>query len=448
MIPDAWRSGEIAVIGLSRTGLAVAKFLASNGYQVYASDPDDSAAVREAAAAVEFCGGTVDVGRHDLKRIAEAVLVIPSPGVPPSAAPLKTALEAGRTVIAELDLALLFLKDVPSIVVSGTNGKSTTTALVAHILNGAGFDAVAAGNIGYPLIEVATLAPRPDWIVVEASSYQLHFTSYMNPGIGVLTNVSPEHMEWHGTAEAYFADKGRLFANANANSVWVLNADDPKVQQLADGVVGDHRLWSMRGASDAWYDSRAGDLVVNGATLAQRSDISLLGDHNVSNGLAATLAAMAAGATVKQIRGGLETFRSLSHRLEPIREIDGVLWINDSKATNVPSTVVAATAMTRPYVLLLGGQGKGEPYSNIEAVLQNGCHDVVAYGDERERIAYALGATVPVHVEALFEVAVARARSLAIAGDVVLLSPACASFDQFSDFEERGEVFRKIVEAF
>lgn len=182
--------------------------------------------------------------------------------------------------------------------------------------------------------------------------------------------------------------------------------------------------------------------------MAQRSDISLLGDHNVSNGLAATLAAMAAGATVKQIRGGLETFRSLSHRLEPIREIDGVLWINDSKATNVPSTVVAATAMTRPYVLLLGGQGKGEPYSNIEAVLQNGCHDVVAYGDERERIAYALGATVPVHVEALFEVAVARARSLAIAGDVVLLSPACASFDQFSDFEERGEVFRKIVEAF
>ena len=226
MIPDAWRRGEIAVIGLSRTGLAVAKFLSNNGFRVYASDPDDSLTVREAAKSVRANGGAVDIGQHDLDRIARAVLVVPSPGVPPSAPPLRAALDADRPVVAELDLALLFLGNVPSIVVSGTNGKSTTTALIAHVLNETGVAAVAAGNIGFPLIEVAASSPRPDWLVVEASSYQLHFSPNLAPNIGVLTNVSPEHLEWHGTEDAYFADKRKLFQNACAESIWVLNADD------------------------------------------------------------------------------------------------------------------------------------------------------------------------------------------------------------------------------
>jgi UDP-N-acetylmuramoylalanine--D-glutamate ligase len=448
MIPDAWRRGEIAVIGLSRTGLAVAKFLSNNGFRVYASDPDDSPTVREAAESVRASGGAVDVGQHDLDRITRAVLVVPSPGVPPSAPPLKAALDADRPVVAELDLALLFLDNVPSIVVSGTNGKSTTTALIAHVLKKAGVEAVAAGNIGFPLIEVAASSPRPDWLVVEASSYQLHFSPNLAPTVGVLTNVSPEHLEWHGTEDAYFADKRRLFNNASAESIWVLNADDAVVRKLASGAAGSRRMWSLSRTSDAWYDLEVDRLLMDGEPLISRSELPLLGDHNVSNALAAALAAKAAGAAPAQIVRGLGSFRSLSHRLEPIREIDDVLWINDSKATNVSSTEVALRAMSRPYVLLLGGLGKGEAYSRLALEIQRGCHDVIAYGDDREKIAHELSDAAPVHLEETIGAAVARARTLSNAGDVVLLSPACASFDQFSDFEERGRVFRDMVEAF
>jgi UDP-N-acetylmuramoylalanine--D-glutamate ligase len=449
MNPESWRRGEIAVLGLSRTGLAAAKYFSRNGYKVYASDAADSTQVRDAADTVRACGGVVDVGRHDLARIARAALVVPSPGIPPSAPPLKAALEAGRTVIAELDLALHFLRGVPSIVVSGTNGKSTTTALIAHILGEAGVRAVAAGNIGYPLIEVASNEKRPDWIVVEASSYQLHFSPNLNPTVGVLTNVSPEHIGWHGTAEAYYEDKKRLFANSSGESKWVLNNDDPIVLRLALDVAGEHRMWSLRHVSDAWYDNAAGWLMMGRNRLIARSELLVLGDHNVANGLAAALAVAATGKGIgpSQIKRGLSSFRPLRHRLEPIREVNGVLWINDSKATNVASTEVAAKAMTRPFVLVLGGQGKGEAFASLAPALERGCHDVVAYGDEREKIAAELGEVLPVHSEVVFEAAVARAGALANVGDVVLLSPACASFDQFPNFEERGRAFREIVEA-
>ena len=188
-------------------------------------------------------------------------------------------------------------------------------------------------------------------------------------------------------------------------------------------------------------------MLPDGSRLISRSEYPLLGDHNISNGLAAALAAAAAGADSGSIAQGLRSFKSLRHRLEPIREVSGVLWINDSKATNVYSTKVAVAAMQRPFVLMLGGQGKGESYSTLSAAVQLGCHTIVAYGDERVRISEELGDVVPVHQVADFAAAVNRARSLAKAGDVVLLSPACASFDQFQDFEERGEVFRDIVEA-
>ena len=447
MIPEEWRRGEIAVLGLGRTGLALAKFLSSKGYRVYASDRDGSAAQRLAAESMDSPNISFDFGSHDLARIAQSALVVPSPGLPPSAEPLEAARDAACTILAELDLALLFLEGVPAVVVSGTNGKSTTTALIAHLLNESGVVAVAAGNIGNPLIEVASRESRPDWLVVEASSYQLHYSPHLTPNVGVLTNVSPEHLAWHGTVEAYYADKSRLFQNASSASVWVLNDDDPTVAALAAGSPGERRMWSIDHEADACFDSDADQLLLNGTPLLARASFPLLGDHNVSNALAAALAASAAGADRVAVARGLESFRSLRHRMEPIREVAGVLWVNDSKATNISSTKVAVRAMVRPFVLILGGQGKGEAYSEIASVLSPGCHDLVAYGEEGERIKNELGDTVPIHVEVSFEAAVARAGALGVAGDVVLLSPACASFDQFSDFEERGDVFRQMVEA-
>lgn len=448
MIPDAWRHGEIAVLGLGRTGLAVAKFLKGKQYAVYASDPDASTGVQDAANCLAGIGVSVDIGRHDLERISRSALVVASPGIPPGAPPIQAAHDAGVTVLAEVDLALLFLRAVRSIVVTGTNGKSTTTALIAHLLTEAGFSAVAAGNIGYPVIEVAAARSLPEWVVVEASSYQLHYSPHLSPNIGVFTNVSPDHIDWHGTVEAYYSDKQRLFANATPEAVWVLNGDDPTVIDLASGAVGSTRKWSLEHATDAWYDRANGQLILGETPVMSRASVPLLGDHNVSNVLAAGLAAAAVGVGIDTIASGIGSFRSLSHRLEPIREVAGVLWINDSKATNISSTEVAVRAMTRPFVLLLGGRGKGESYARLAEIVQDRCRAIVAYGEDRDTITDDLGGVLVVHVEQGFEGAMERARSLAVAGDAVLLSPACASFDEFSNFEERGRLFREEVEAF
>jgi len=447
MIPDAWRSGEAAVLGLGRTGIAAARFLVGEGFQVYASDFSDSDKNAEALAELRSRGVHIDLGSHDLDRIANATLVVTSPGIPPTAPPLVVAQSAGRTIVAELDLALLALQEIPSILVTGTNGKSTTTALIAHILNEAGSSAVAAGNIGYPLIEISQESARPEWLVVEASSYQLHFSSFHTPRIGVLTNLSPDHLEWHGSVEAYREAKKRLFLNASSTSEWILNGDDEAVLELAEEVPGVRRCWSLETKSDSWFDSANETLQLGGEILLQRQQLLLLGDHNVSNALAATLAASAVGVEPDPIARGLGSFRPLKHRLEPVREVGGVLWINDSKATNLSSTEVAVRAMSRPYVLLMGGRGKGESYARLAPLLAPSCRAVVAYGEDATKIMTELGNTLHVGDESTLDAAVQKAGELVAPGEAVLLSPACASFDQFSDFEERGEMFRSLVEA-
>jgi len=226
-----------------------------------------------------------------------------------------------------------------------------------------------------------------------------------------------------------------------------LNGDDRTVLQLAAGAAGGRKTWSVVAVADAWYDRASDRLLVNGGELITRSRFPLLGDHNVSNALAAALAAAEVGADPRMIASGLSSFRSLPHRLEPLREVAGVLWINDSKATNISSTEVAVQAMTQPFVLLLGGRGKGEPYTRLAQHIVKYCHDIVAYGEDREKVSRDLGEVLPTHVEVSFEAAFERARSLAVEGDVVLLSPACASFDQFLNFEQRGDTFREMVDA-
>ncbi len=447
MIPDAWRRGEVAVVGLGRSGIAATRFLAGQGLRVYASDVADSPSLRAVVTGIGGPTVSVEIGRHDLERIGRSVLVIASPGVPPDAPPLRVARAADREILAELDLAALVLGDAPVIVVTGTNGKTTTTALIAHILVAAGIEAEAAGNIGRPLIEIAGEPDRPEWLVIEASSFQLHDAPHLRPAIGVLTNLSPDHLERYPTVEAYYADKRNLFRNASSGTCWVLNGDDPAVIGLAQGVPGTQRRWSLRQEADAWYDRGPAWLVMSGERLLERAQLPLLGDHNVSNALAAALAASAAWAEVGEAARGLESFRPLPHRLEPLREVAGVLWINDSKATNVSSTTVALAAMSRPFVLIAGGRPKGEAYAPLVPLLEGSCRAVVAYGEGREVIAGELGHVVSVHVAPGFGEAVESARRLAQEGEVVLLSPACASFDQFTDYEERGRTFRELVEA-
>jgi len=449
-LPDAWRKGVVAVVGLGKSGVAATRLLAREGVRVYASDGSDHPYAGAAAETLRALPGVeVDLGRHDLAKIRAAAAVVVSPGVPPDAAPLAAARDAGVEIVSELDLgfrALAALGETHCIAITGTNGKTTTTALVAHLLATAGLKATAAGNIGRPLADVAVSGDRYRWLSVEVSSFQLHDSPHFAPDVGILTNLAPDHLDRYPSVEAYYADKRLLFRNAGPSSVWVLNADEPAVLQMARGVAGRRALFSLKKPADAWFDTGAGILRLGGATLVRREELRLLGDHNVANALGAALAVHEAGVPPSLIGEGLRSFQALPHRLEPVREVNGVLWINDSKATNIASTVVAIEAMSRPFVLLLGGRHKGEPYTRLGPLLRDRARLVIAYGEAGSIVEQDLKGKVPLERGSTFEDVVARARRAARTGDAVLLSPACSSYDMFKNYEERGGTFRKLVE--
>jgi len=392
-------------------------------------------------------GVEVEVGSHDLARIGRAVAVVVSPGVPPGAAALGAARESGVPVLAEAEVGLRALPSSRTVAITGTNGKTTTTALTEHLLVAAGLHAAAAGNIGRPLSAVALEAEPPEWLAVELSSFQLHDMPSLSPTVGVLTNLSPDHLDRYASLEDYYADKALLFRNATPGMTWITNADDLGVQRMAEGIPGTHQRFSVQGTSDAWYDRDAGQLMLEGVPILPRRDLLLLGDHNVANALAASLAVRRADVRLEVIAEGLRSFRALPHRLEPVREVNGVLWINDSKATNIASTVVALGALERRYILLLGGRHKGESYRRLVPLLARGCRAIIAYGEAAPLVEAELGDSVPVVRGGAFDDVLAAAGKLAEPGDAVLLSPACSSYDMFKNYEERGAQFRAVVEA-
>jgi UDP-N-acetylmuramoylalanine--D-glutamate ligase len=451
MIPESWRQGVVAVVGLGKSGVAATRLLAAEGVRVYASDaaehPYAGAAVAELR---QLAGVDVDVGRHDLAKIRAARAVVVSPGVPPDAPPLVAARASGVPIVSEIDVGFLALASAGAgprtVAITGTNGKTTTTALVAHLLRVAGLSAEAVGNIGRPLAEIAASGGRYQWLAIEVSSFQLHDSPHFAPAIGIMTNLAPDHLDRYPSVAAYYADKRLLFRNAAADHVWVLNGDDEAVLELARGAPGRHALFSLRRPADGWYDPAGRRLLLGGRGLLGRDELPLLGDHNVANALAAALAVHEAGVAPGVIGEGLRSFRALPHRLEPVREVNGVLWINDSKATNIASTVVAVEAMTRPFVLLLGGRHKGEPYTRLGPLLQERCRRVIAYGESGPLVEQDLQGQVQLERGTTFDDVIARARRAARPGDAVLLSPACSSYDMFKNYEERGATFRRLVE--
>jgi UDP-N-acetylmuramoylalanine--D-glutamate ligase len=444
--------GEIAVIGLARSGRAAAMLLRKHGYDIYASDVVSSPETGRCAEELRAQGIVVDVGRHDLERLARASLVVASPGVPPSARPLAFAREKGVRIASEVEVALHFLEGPRIIATTGTNGKTTTTALIAHLLRGLDLEAVEAGNIGTPLSEIASREVQPKWISLEMSSFQLHDTPSLKPDVGVLTNLSPDHLDRYATVEEYFADKARLFANADPNSGWVVNADDKAVMAMVRDVAGHKYPFSLVDEAEGYLDQRTNQLVVLGVPLLARNDLPLLGRHNVGNALAASLAVMTADRSHqtqkarKGIAAALRTFRSLPHRLELVGEFGGVQWINDSKATNVSSTAVAIDGMERPTVLLLGGRHKGEAYTPLVDAVRRKVRRVIAYGEAAPIIATDLRPVVDVvRLGSDFDEVMRAAKAAAQAGEAVLLSPACSSYDMFTNYEERGERFRVLA---
>ena len=445
-------AGEIAVMGLGRSGVAAAELLHARGYSVYACDDASSPAVVAAAARLTALGAAAQTGGHDASRLSGAALVVVSPGVPPTAAPLLVARATERAVVSEIEVALQLASGLRYIAVTGTNGKTTTTALIGHLLRGLGASAPDAGNIGTPLSEVVNAPVLPDWVSLELSSFQLHDTPSVRPAVGVLTNLSADHLDRYSSVDEYFADKALLFRNATASSRWVLNADDAASMELARDRAGEHLHFSLTREATGWYDRMGGELVVFGSPLIRRERLTLLGDHNVANALAASIAVMAAEPRFRsedarrRIAGALGTFRAMPDRLEVVGEWQGIQWINDSKATNVASTLVAVQGMTRPTVLLLGGRHKGEPYTALAGAIREHVRHVIAFGEAGPTIATDLEGVVPLTlVNGPFETVVAAAGNQALRGDAVLLSPACSSYDMFRNYIERGERFRVLA---
>jgi UDP-N-acetylmuramoylalanine--D-glutamate ligase len=443
----------IGVLGLARSGRAATQLALKHGFRVYASDTGNTTALQQTALELQAEGAEVQLGGHAIERLLACDLLVLSPGIPPGVKVLRDARVQQLHRISELELAFQYLGS-PVVAVTGTNGKSTTTALISHLLRRGGLDAPAAGNIGTALSEIALRETQPDWVVVEASSFQLADIERFNARIGVVTNLAPDHLDRYESVEAYYADKANLFRNANSSSVWVLNGDDEAVLALPGRAPGRRFFFHTssplaQGEVGGFLDAR-GCLVLRlgtvDNTLLHAHDLPLLGRHNLANALAAAIAAAAAEIPLDVIQDGLTSFRGLPHRLEVVRDVDGVLWINDSKATNIASTRVALQAMNRPTVLLLGGRHKGEPYTHLLSELQSHVRVVIAYGEAGPLVVRDLAGAIQVeHVEGGFDEVVERAAALAMPGETVLLSPACASFDQFDNYEQRGDRFKKLV---
>jgi UDP-N-acetylmuramoylalanine--D-glutamate ligase len=447
-------SGQtIGVLGLARSGLAAARLALARGARVYASDAGTGPAALRAADEVRALGGDAETGGHDVAKLAACDRIVLSPGIPPTARILKDPAIAHVEVVPEIELAFEQL-DSRVIGITGTNGKTTITALIEHILRESGRDAVAGGNIGTALSELALREPQPEIAVVEASSFQLGMIRRFAPEIGVLTNLAPDHLDWYPDLEAYYADKARLFLNATPASRWVLNAEDERARDLPGDAPGERFYFRVAsqpedGERGAFLDPEGWlTLNVDGTeeALVPAYELKILGPHNAANALAAALAARLAGAEAKAIGHALRGFEAPAHRLQPVGEKGGVLWINDSKATNIASTRVAVRGMTRPVVLLLGGRHKGEPYTELLPELGPNVRAVVAYGEAGPIVEQDLAAHVAVErVDGPFEEVVSRARGLAREGDAILLSPACSSFDMFPNYEERGRRFAELA---
>ena len=429
--------GPYLVVGLARSGVGAALALRDRGEEVIGVD----AGSPEGLGGLTEAGVEVHLREEGTALLARAGAVIKSPGVPREAPVIAGALARGIEVLGELEMAWRLLEN-EVIAVTGTNGKTTTVEWVGHIHRTAGLPVTVAGNVGTALSGLAGKTGQDVTVVCEASSFQLQDTNAFAAEAAVLLNITPDHLDRHGTFDRYLAAKLEIFARQGN--------EDIAVAPLGLGVEdlgGCGRRVCFGSGPGAALSERAGELWWEEQPLMSAGEIGLRGAHNIQNAMAAAAVCLARGLSTGAVREGLRSFAGVKHRLEVARS-DGVLWVNDSKATNVASTLVALDAFPAGAVhLILGGRGKGQDFSALRAPVEGRCEAVYLIGEDAPLIAAALASvSIPVHECGELELAIARAREAARDRDVVLLSPACASFDQFADFEARGERFRELVQ--
>jgi len=438
---------RVLVVGLARTGVAASLFSAGYGATVTATDEKPEAEMVETAARLRAAGVKLELGAHTPALFLAQDLIVISPGVPAKLPALELARAQGIPVWSEIELAWRFLRG-KLVAITGSNGKTTTTSLVAHILKTAGIATLVGGNIGVPLLALVESSTDSSVTVAEISSFQLEAIQEFRPEIGVLLNLTPDHLDRHESFESYAAAKMRLFENQLERDAAVLNADDPEITKRMPSRG--HVYWfsrQKRVAEGAFL--RDGEMVFRAdgleTVVARRGDIALRGEHNLENVLAACAAAHLAGALASAIAGGVKTFRAVEHRLEFVAEVGGVEFYNDSKATNVDATLKAIEAFPGPLIVILGGKDKGSPYTPLIDPLRQRARLAILIGAAAGKIAADLGDALPVEHAGTLDRAVKIAAERAAPGDVVLLAPACSSFDQFENYEQRGRVFKELV---
>jgi UDP-N-acetylmuramoylalanine--D-glutamate ligase len=437
--------GPFLVVGLARSGVAAARLLAKRGEEVRGCDsgrPSEAAGL--AAAGVE-----VNLDTDGVALLEGTRTVVKSPGVPQDARVIKAAVERGIPVVGELELAW---RAIPNrfVAVTGTNGKTTTTELLGHLYRTAGEPVAVAGNVGTPLASLAGDLEPGATIVCECSSFQLEDSEAFAPECAIFLNLAADHLDRHGTLEDYLDAKLRIFANQGNDDIAVYNADEPELAGVDLGGCARRVAFCRGDVPDCELAIAEGTIFADGEPLLRVSELGLIGEHNAENAIAAAAAALAMGLPRDAVHEGLRSFAGVPHRLEQVAEIDGVRFVNDSKATNVASATVGLRAFDGGVHAILGGSDKGEDFSGLVDPVRESCAACYLTGATADRIATALVPVIDSGVElhrcADLDEAVRRAAAAAGPGDVVLLSPACASFDAFQDFEQRGERFRERVE--
>ena len=447
---------RVLVVGLGKSGVASALFLKAHGARVTVSDTKSGDDLRNEIPVLLDHGITVETGGHGERTFRGQDLIVVSPGVPVDARPLVQARAQGELVIGEIELAAQFLPG-PIVAITGSNGKTTTTTLTGEIMTAGGFSTLVGGNIGTPAISLTERATPETVTVLEVSSFQLETIQSFRPKIAVVLNVTPDHLDRHRTFEAYAHAKARIFENQQAGDFAVLNADDATCVAMAAGSKAPVYWFSRQKevAQGAWV--RDGQILFRGGSgstekqreIMQASEIPLKGAHNLENVLAAVCAGALMGCASEKIQQAVQNFKAVEHRLEFVATIRGVDYYNDSKATNVDATIKALESFPANIHLILGGKDKGSDYSVLNDLLRQRVKRVYTIGAAAAKIESQIlssknGGPEMIHAETL-ENAIRKANAAAESGDVVLLAPACASFDQFKNYEHRGQVFKQFV---
>lgn len=440
---------RVLVVGLGKSGVASALFMKKRGARVTVSDTKSGDELRNEIPVLLDNGITVETGGHGDRTFQGQDLIVVSPGVPVDAPPLVQARSLGENVIGEIELAAQFLPG-PIVAITGSNGKTTTTTLTGEIMTASGFPALVGGNIGTPAISLAERAKPGTVIVLEISSFQLETIQSFRPKVAVVLNVTPDHLDRHRTFEIYAAAKTRIFENQQSEDCAVLNADDSTCVAMSKKTRAQIYWFSRQNEVERGAWVRDGNIVFRDGSgqreIMQVSEIPLKGAHNLENVLAAVCASVLMGCSAEKIRQAVHGFKAVEHRLEFVASIGGVDYYNDSKATNVDATIKALESFPSNIHLIVGGKDKGSDYTVLNDLLRQRVKRVYTIGAAAAKIESQIKGSEVVHAETL-ENAIRQAHASAQPGDVVLLAPACASFDQFKSYEHRGRVFKDAVQA-